>query len=231
LRAAALLATIFAATSAAAAAGWTRAESSLLLKNHKGKVLHEVGLGSWDEELDESSSVRRTMDGGVCDDGRFAWHWQKAERVSTGADARVLTSSTTFVFLGSAGQMLWRSFRASAPDGVSPARISHDGMRVLLVEHSEEGYRAAVYAFTGNLIAASKAAQRLERAELTSNGDYALTLGGDVDEALVYTFFDLKRRRTRTMPAAEAPLGQADILEDGTVRLGGKPVFSMSDDL
>lgn len=201
---------------------WAAAPASLLLLGDAGEIVNEIGLGEWIESLDQEFLRRRTMLGGISTDGRFAWHWQKVETIRRGSVDTVISSTTTLVYLGTAGQLLWSNGRADAPPGLSPVILDESGETAFVLERSSGGNRAAAYTFTGNEIYAIETSGRLEAAGLTRNGRYAHVLWGPIGEPLIHTFLDLKRKARIDLPAAETGPGEAAVLESGVVRSGDR---------
>ncbi|MFH1726125.1 MAG: hypothetical protein ABII00_16070 [Elusimicrobiota bacterium] len=208
-----------------AAGGWRATPSSLLLFNHDGRLINEIGLGSWRDELDGGLVSVRRMRGGIADGGRFAWHWQKFETIRTGQVDEVLGSTKTFVYLGTTGQPLWRDDAVEAPPHMAPVLLSRDGETALVIEARKDGWTLAAVSFTGNRIMELDVAERLEKVSFTSDGRFAMALWGALDEPLIYSFLDLLRKQRKDIPAADAPLGQARIDEDGVVIIGGEAAF------
>lgn len=216
-----LLAAPAPAKSPAAPHGWIEAPASMLLYS-KGDLLQEIGLGKWDEDAGPKLVREREMRGGVSETGRFAWHWQKVDLIRRGRDDEVLSSSRTFVYLGTDGQILWKNDIVDAPGDMDPVALSADGETILVIERGFDGWSAAVYAFTGNRLLATPESERIERFSLTRNGRFAMVLASGIDKPLVYTFLDVKTGTRKDVPAADALLGNASVSEDGRVFAGGK---------
>lgn len=204
---------------------WIKAPASLLLYGHDGTLANEIGLGEWKEEVGKGLVNERVMRGGVSKSGRFAWHWQRVNFIRRMRDDEVLSSSRTFVYLGTQGQVLWKGDIVDAPEGLPPVRVSDDGETLIVLERGFDGWSAAGYTFTGNRIFATPELERVERFELTRNGRFAMILGSAIDKPLVYTFFDLKTKSKKMIPASDAPLGDASLSPDGRVLFGKKTVF------
>jgi hypothetical protein len=204
--------------------GWIEAPASLLLYSGE-ELIHEIGLGEWREDAPGGIVVEREMRGGVYGKGRFAWHWHRARTIRRGRDDEVISSTRTFVYLGTRGQTLWRADAVDAPPGLEPAVASANGETVLVIERGFDGWSAAAYTFTGNRITATPGADRIERFALTRNGRFATVLASATDKPLVYLFIDLETDARKDIPAADAPLGEATIDETGRVLFGKKTVF------
>ncbi len=205
--------------------GWKATRSSLLLFDGKGRLVNEIGLGDWHEDIEGNLAARRRMTGGVSADGRFAWHWQKVETVHKDNRETIVGSTRTLVYFGTAGQILWSNRDVEAPEGVPPLIQSRDGETALIIESSTSGYSAAAFTFTGNRIMSLPPGERLESAELTGDGRYALILWSRSGQALLYTLLDLKRKIRKDIPAAKTPLGRASLWEDGSLRSRGKLLY------
>lgn len=141
-----------------------------------------------------------------------------------GRAEQVLSSTSTFVYLGTAGQTLWSDPAADAPAVGDPATLSADCETVLVLERHEESWTAAAYTFSGKRLGEWDAGQRVEKSSLTRNGRYGSVLWGRVDEPLTYTFFDVRSGERKDLPAADATLGQAEVREDGSVVAGARTV-------
>ncbi|PCI40715.1 MAG: hypothetical protein COB53_00025 [Elusimicrobia bacterium] len=204
---------------------WIQAPASLLLYAHDGSLVSEIGLGEWKEEVGPGLIRERIMLGGVSKSGQFAWHWQRTVTIRRGRDDEVLSSTRTFVYFGTEGQVLWKGDIVDAPDGLPPIRISDDGETMVVLERGFDGWSAAAYTFTGNRILATPEMERVERFELTRNGRYVMVLGSGIDKPLVYTFFDLRAKSKKVLQAADAPLGDATLTNDGRVLFGKDAVF------
>ncbi len=204
---------------------WVQTEASLLLYGFDGSLINEIGLGRWKENAGAGLINERIMLGGVSESGRFAWHWQRVEFIRRGRDDEVLSSSRTFVYLGTDGQVLWKGDIVDAPENLPPVRLSSDGESMVVLERGFDGWSAAAYTFTGNRVLATPELDRIERFELTKNGRFVMILGSGIDKPLVYNFYDLKTKLKKQMPAADAPLGKATLTEKGSVLFGKKTVF------
>lgn len=209
--------------------GWWRKGASLLLFDAEGFLLKELGVGRWIKPISERVEERSEMRGRATRDGRFAWHWRETETVRTGREETVLASSRALVYLGTAGQALWTNDLADAPDGLDPVLQSRDGETAVVLERNGELWTAAAYAFTGNRLLKARIGERLVKARITRNGRYAMVLGSGRDAPLMYSFFDLRKGARHDIPAAEAPLGEASIGEDGTIALGSKRIDAFMD--
>lgn len=207
--------------------GWSATKASLLLYDASGRVLSEIGLGEWRREAEGDLVERRRMRGGVSADGRFAWHWQRVDTLRVGRTEETLTSARELAYLGTAGQILWTAEAADAPPGLEPLYQSADGETALVVERRDDGWALVPHAFTGNRAEGLRGAGRLLDAGLTRNGRFAWALWGPMDGPLAYTFLDLRTGQRKDLPPPTPPLRLA-IGEDGTVRAGGKKVFSFT---
>jgi len=145
--------------------------------------------------------------------------------VRPGRVEKVLASTSAFVYFGTAGQTLWSDPAADAPVAGDPAIMSADCETVLILERREDAWTAAAYTFSGKRLGEWDSGQRVEKAALTRNGRYGSVLWGLVDKPLTYTFFDVRSGARTDLPAADAPLGQAQIQEDGSVVAGARTVY------
>ncbi len=205
--------------------GWTAARSSLLLFDKNGKLIDEVGIGDWEVEIEGGLLLRRHMRGGTSRDGRFAWHWQKLESRHMEHDEELVASTTTLVYMGTRGQILWQSAHADAPLDISPLTLSRDGETFVAVEHHGADWVVNAYTFTGNLLMGHRPVRRLEQIALTGSGRHVMILWSAPESALVYTILDLKKRTRKDIPASEASLGQAELREDGAVVSDGRVLY------
>jgi len=206
--------------------GWARTDSSLLLYSPSGKMLHEIGLGRWEEEA-EGLIVRRTMLGGVSKDGRFAWHWTKIESVQRTRVDTVVASTRAFAYLGTTGYQLWDDKRVDAPAGEAPALQSDSGETVLLRVRREGEWRVSAVDFTGNRLLRAPAGARIVDWRLTSTGRFAYFKWSHFEKPLTATFLNLEQRTQKDVPASELPPGELRLLDDGTVLAEGQPLFKL----
>lgn len=205
--------------------GWSATRSSLLLFDDKGRLVNEIGLGDWKEDFKGKFTARRSMKGGISADGRFAWHWQKVETVLKDNSETVVGSTRTLVYLGTRGQILWSNGNVEAPEGVPPLIQSRDGETALIIEISTSGYNAAAFTFLGNRIMTLPPGERLESAELTGDGRFALILWSRSGQPPIYSLLDLKRKKRKDIPAAKTSLERAHLKEDGSILSRGKLLY------
>lgn len=204
---------------------WHAFGSSLALYDDFGVLRNELGLGLWRDEY-RGEVVEREMRGGVSGNGRFAWHWQRIVRREAGLRGRTLRADRMLVYLGTAGQILWMSEAADAPPRLPPLLLSADGETALVFERAGRKWSAVARLFVGSDMMRVRGADRIEGAGLTANGRFATVLWIATDGPLLYTFFDLRERRSHRFPAADVLLGKAHITEEGVVKSGPKTVFS-----
>lgn len=205
------------------AGGWMKAPASLLLLDADGSLVHELGLGP---SAEPDGAVRRQMQGGSSEDGRFAWHWQRVERRSAGRVERAPKADAVLVFLGSRGQILYTVPGADAPSGLPPARLSSSGETLLSARREDGAWTVAAYSFTGRELGAVTKAHRIESMDLTPDGRRALVAWAGLDKPLMVTVLDLRSQERLDIRAAELPPGPWSLYPDGTLRAAGRPVLS-----
>lgn len=206
-------------------AGWAVVGASLLLRPAQGGPTLEFGLGEWEEAGEDGLLVRKRMLGDATRDGRFAWHWEKTESLRRGRQDSVVSSSSKLSYLGTAGSALWTSESADAPPGIPPLLMSRDGEWALLFEREGSSWTAAAVTFIGNRVLEVSGPARIERAELTPDGRFALLLWRPYEKPLVCTLLDLQRRARKDIPAAGLPPGEPALSAQGTLSVEGRPVF------
>ena len=205
--------------------GWKASASSLLLLDEKGALRKELPVGRFFEDLPDGTQVRREARGAAAGGGQFAWHWQKNEIVLMGSMERVLSSRRMLVYLGTDGQVLWDSPLAEAPPGLDPLLASDDGETTLVFERSSGGWSVAGVTFASKRLAEASAGDRIERARLTANGRFAMVFWSRAEQPLTGTFLDLRSGTRYDMPAADVPLAQVVLGEDGSVTAPGKTLY------
>lgn len=203
------------------AGGWIKAPASLLLLNPDGSLIHELGLGSSSEP---EGVVRRRMQGGASEDGRFAWHWQRVERRAAGRIERAPQTDTVLVFLGSHGQILFTVPGADAPAGLPPAQLSASGETLLSARRQDGAWTVAAYSFTGKELGAVTKAHRIDSLDLSPDGRRALVAWAGLDLPLMVSVLDLRSQERLDIPADRLPPGPWSLYPDGTLRASGKPV-------
>ena len=202
--------------------GWIKTASSLLLFDSSGTLVHEVGLGTFEEPSGPDTVARRAVRAGVSSDGRFAWSWEKTQFVRPGKNEKTLSMTRLFTYLGTEGQELFRNELADAPEGLPPAALSADGERVLVAERAPDAWIVAAYDFTGNRLVDARGGGALELAQITPNGRFALLRWHAPDRPPEYAYLRVKQRRAENfVPKRQAPLS---LSEDGRVLCGDKVV-------
>lgn len=210
-----------AAPAPAAPAGWLAAPSSLVLRGPQGALVHELGLGRFSEP---DGALTRELRGGASHDGRFAWHWQKAEAKRDGAVERAPRSAATLVYLGAHGQILKRLDGTDAPEGLPPAALSGDGEVLLAARRDGDSWTVTAHAFTGRELASVAKAHRVSAMSVSEDGSRALVAWAGLDLPLIVTLFDLARGERLDIPADTLPAGPWTLAPDGTLLAGGRPV-------
>ena len=139
----------------------------------------------------------------------------------------MLAWKRALVVLGPDGTRLWRDDRAGAPQGLEPVLMSDDG-ETLLVSRGEDGVWgvSAVTAHGRPLLSLGPLA-RLERMALTGDGRFAMVLGTPPGGVATYTLLDLRTRRRRDLPAAEAGPARPRLTEEGRLMAGSKTVLRL----
>lgn len=205
----------------ASAAGWLAAPSSLVLRGPQGALVHELGIGRFSEP---DGTLTRELRGGASKDGRFAWHWQRAEARREGSVEKAPRAASTLVYLGARGQLLKRLDGTDAPEGLPPAAMSGDG-EVLLAARREDGaWAVSAYSYMGRELASVAKAHRVAALSLSEDGRRALVAWAGLDLPLIVTLFDLARGERLDIPADTLPAGPWTLAPDGTLLAGGRPV-------
>jgi hypothetical protein len=195
--------------------GWVKRSSSLLHYDSSGTLSGELPLGRWEEPLGGRVIVHETR-GSAARGGSFAWTWETV-------DGRAVLR-----FFGPSGRELWSEGTAAAPESGEPLVLSAGGETSLLCRRSGAGLSVAVKSFVGNTLWEIGPFPILHVMELTDNGRYALLRWSEPDKSATHTFLDLEAKARKDVPSGELLLGQASVGEDGTVRSGGKTVFSLA---
>lgn len=204
-----------------APSGWLAAPSSLVLRGPHGALVHELGLGRFSEP---GGALTRELRGGASKDGRFAWHWQKAESKGSGAVEKAPRAASTLVYLGARGQILKRLDGTDAPEGLPPAVLSGDG-EVLLAARREDGaWAVSAYSYMGRELASVAKAHRVSALAVSEDGRRALVAWAGLDLPLIVTLFDLARGERLDIPADTLPAGPWTLAPDGTLLAAGRPV-------
>jgi hypothetical protein len=189
-------------------------------------MLHEIGLGRWEEEAD-GLIARRIMRGGVSKDGRFAWHWTKIESLQRTRVDTVVASTRAFAYLGTTGYQLWDDKSADAIGDEDPALQSDSGETVLVREKRGEEWRVEAVDFTGNRMMRAPAGARILEWRLAPTGRFAYFKWSLFEKAVTCTFLDLEKREKRDMPASDIPPGTLNLLDDGSVLADGRLLFKL----
>ena len=201
--------------------GWIKTPSSLLLFDSSGTLVNEIGLGSFEEPVSADIVERRKVRAGVSADGRFAWSFDKGERLKPGKTDKPLTTTRLFIYWGTEGQELFRNELADAPAGLEPAALSANGERLLVAERAPDGWIVAAYDFTGNRLVDASGHGALELEQITPNGRFALVRWHELDEDPEYALLRISAREARLFKPREA----ARLLDDGRV-MAGKVLIS-----
>lgn len=210
-----------AAPAPAAPAGWLAAPSSLVLRGPQGALVHELGIGRFSEP---DGALTRELRGGASKDGRFAWHWQKAEEKASGAVEKAPRAVSTLVYLGAHGQLLTRLDGTDAPEGLPPAALSGDGEILLAVRRDGASWTVTAHAFTGRELASVAKAHRISALAVSENGRRALVAWAGLDLPHIVTLFDLPSGERLDIPADTLPAGPWTLAPDGTLLADGRPV-------
>lgn len=207
--------------SPAHSSGWINAPASLLLLTPSGSLVHELGLGRFNEE---AGALRREMRGGASTDGRFAWHWQKLERRADTRTEKGAEARSTLVFLGSHGQILFQVDGADAPPDLPPALISADGETLLVTRRAAGAWSVTALSFTGKELASVTQAHRIDALALTPDGKRALVAWAGLDQPLMLSLLDLRSNERLDLSADRLPPGPWTLAPDGTLLAKGRPV-------
>lgn len=215
------LALIAGRAAAAAAPGWTRQPTALLLYGGDGALMLEIPL----PEPDHSGDTTREIRGGASPDGRLAWTLER-RLVWTPGRTEMRGSHRMFRIYGTSGAALWWDSTVDIPERGEPARFSNDGRILLLARRDKDGWRADARTWLGQTIVSLGPFPRLIAMELTANGRYALARWNVPDVSDTHTFIDLQAKARRDVASADLVLGAARIGDDGVVRSGSKIVLA-----
>lgn len=215
------------ACGARAETGWKKAAGSLLLQDSSGTVVGEQPLGKWEENRGVRVIIHAVR-GGASKDGRFAWtfdeqsawNYAKTERLERRAELR---------FFGTGGNELWSTQSAAAPSQSEPLALSDDGETALLAVRLGAGWRVEARNYLGIVNWDLGPFPILENIFLTGGGRYAMVRWGEPDKSSTYSFLDLKHKKRHDIPSAQMRMGEAKLLEDGSVVSGGKTVFAFEE--
>ena len=196
-----------------ASANWSNMGSSLLLTDREGRLINELGIGSWDRQGPDGRPARHEARGGVSANGGFAWYWQKVE------------GKTALVVLGPAGQLMWRVDQSDLCGNLEPMLLSWDAKSSLVMERDGAGCSVSAYSADGKRLMRVGDAQRVESWSLSGDGRYAAIRWGRYDEPQVLSFLDLAGRRRRDFPATAALLGKVDIQKGGVFLSAGRTLY------
>lgn len=209
---------------AAAAPGWTRQGSSLLLYDESGSLSQELPL----KAPDPSGPTSRETLGGVSPDGRLAWTLDRRQTWNQGR-TRLLESRRQLRVYGTGGQEVWRDDSVDVPErGGEPLLFSADGRSLLLSRRAADGWYAEVRSWMGQVLASLGPYPRLDSMALTPNGRYALARWSVPDKSDTHTFLDVAAKAVQEVPSGDLVLGLARIGDDGVVRSGSRVVLSFA---
>lgn len=205
--------------------GWVKAKSSLLLYDSSSTLINEVGLGNWEELGSGQTAQRKSVRGGVSEDGRFAWAWERVDTVKVGRTEKPLTTARLLRYFGTEGQELFRNELADAPQGLDPVALSKDGEWLLLTERGPDAWIVAAYDFMGNRLVDAHGKGAVELAQLTPNGQFALIRWHQLDLPPEYTLLKVGDRAATGVPSLKGVGVAPKVTDDGRIVVGAKVVY------
>lgn len=202
---------------------WVKRKVSLLYKDQDGDIVNELPL-THNEETAGGRATVHDVSGGVSSNGRFAYVFDKSD-VWNAAKTKLLSRACELRVYGSDGQRLWETPYADAPEGRQPLVFSADGETALVLLKREKGWYASLRDYLGATLLELGPFPKIDAAELTPSGRYAMVAWLVPDKDSTHTFVDVKTKTRKDIPSGDLYLGQAWIGDDGKVVSDKKVVF------
>ena len=210
----------------ASSAAWSHQRTALLFRLGDGDIASEIPL-TQSEDTSSGKAIIRQVTGGVSDNGRFAYSFDKTVTWNA-SKSKVLKSQTFLRVYGTDSKPLWETNEADAPEGQEPLHFSADGETFIVLERKEKGWIASVRYYLGAKIIEAGPLARVETATLTKNGAYAMVKWIVPDQSATHTFLDIKKQSRKDIASGDLYLGSARITDDGKVFSNKKLVFDFN---